>query len=429
MKRLATTCLLLLAAVLCADANWQSRDSNYNVSISTGPHVVSCSYTPITTATQNVAYTGATPSASNGTPAYTFSNTGSLPPSYSISSSTGVISGTDTTYAAYTGIQVIVTDSLSNTANCGSSFTITVSPAFVGMYDVAAASSATWSVWYGLRAFSTALANAGASTTPVMDVRGVVTTTSCTIYLLGDGTGKLDFSTAGAGGVGNQCLLGATTFCTVTNTSCTVSKLYDQTVGLACTSATCNVVQATTANQPTLVMPGNCSFPNSASLPCLRSTTSTMILNSVANFAPNAAAQMTFSAVGNRTVGTGNAYGIKHQCGNGVFTGNAGHWKLLVAGSTTASTPAADAAWHAANGVMQVGTNADILNVDGTEDTASGTPSVSSNIISLALGAASTTFLESEGGFLDNYIASQAVRTNLCANQAAYYGTTAGTYC
>ena len=91
---------------------------------------LSCSYTPITTATYNVAYTGATPSASGGTPAYSFSNTGSaLPTGMSINSSTGVISGTDSTDsggAVYAGIQVTVTDNVSATANCGTSFTITV---------------------------------------------------------------------------------------------------------------------------------------------------------------------------------------------------------------------------------------------------------------------------------------------------------------
>ena len=56
---------------------------------------LACSYTPVTSATYNVAYTGATPSASGGTPAYVFSNTGSLPPGFTINTSTGVISGTD----------------------------------------------------------------------------------------------------------------------------------------------------------------------------------------------------------------------------------------------------------------------------------------------------------------------------------------------
>ena len=95
---------------------------------------LSCSYAPVTTATQNVAYTGATPSASGGTPGYTYSETGSLPPGFSLNTGTGVISGTDTGTGTYPGIQLIVTDSASNTANCGSSFTITVSTAACSEY-------------------------------------------------------------------------------------------------------------------------------------------------------------------------------------------------------------------------------------------------------------------------------------------------------
>ena len=95
---------------------------------------------------------------------------------------------------------------------------------YTGPGDIVAATA-----WYGMRAYSAALASGGASTTKAIDVNGMTTTTSCTIFLNGTGTGGLDLTTAGAGGVGNQCLLGATTFCTVTNTACTVTKFYDQT--------------------------------------------------------------------------------------------------------------------------------------------------------------------------------------------------------
>lgn len=89
---------------------------------------LSCSYTPVTSATQGTAYTGATPSASSGTPSYTFSQTGTLPSGLSISSSTGVISGTPSASGSFTSIQVKVTDSTSTVANCGSAFTLTVAP-------------------------------------------------------------------------------------------------------------------------------------------------------------------------------------------------------------------------------------------------------------------------------------------------------------
>jgi hypothetical protein len=131
-----------------------------------------------------------------------------------------------------------------------------VAAAYVGPGDVVASAV----VWHGLRAYSNALANAGASTTPVLDVRGDSTATTCTIFLKGTGTGDLDLTTAGAGGAGNQCLLGATTFCTVTNTGCGVSKVYDQS-GHA-TDAT----QGTAANQPKFIL--NCI----GSLPCLKNT-------------------------------------------------------------------------------------------------------------------------------------------------------------
>lgn len=93
---------------------------------SSGGGALSCSYTPVTTGTQSVAYTGATPSASGGTPAYTFSETGSLPSGLTISSSTGVISGTPSASGTFPTIQVKVTDSVSTVANCGASFTLTI---------------------------------------------------------------------------------------------------------------------------------------------------------------------------------------------------------------------------------------------------------------------------------------------------------------
>ena len=97
-----------------------------------GHGALSCSYTPITTATQSVAYTGATPSTSGGTPAYVYSiSAGTLPTGFSLNTSTGVISGTDSSVETKTGIQLLVTDNVSATANCGGTFTITVSASTV----------------------------------------------------------------------------------------------------------------------------------------------------------------------------------------------------------------------------------------------------------------------------------------------------------
>lgn len=123
MKRIAA--LLLLFLCLPANAYWHSVAQR---AVSTIPGALACSYTPITTGTQSTAYTGATPSASGGTPTYTFSETGTLPGGISINSSTGVISGTPSASGTFPTIQVKVTDSTSTVANCGSSFTLTISP-------------------------------------------------------------------------------------------------------------------------------------------------------------------------------------------------------------------------------------------------------------------------------------------------------------
>lgn len=129
MKKLLAVLALSIGLAAAAHAQLLMRDVG---SGGTGGAVasLSCTYTPVTTATYNVAYTGGTPAASGGTPAYVFSNTGTLPPGFTINTTTGVISGTDVVDsggATYPGIQVSVLDSLSNTANCGTSFTITVS--------------------------------------------------------------------------------------------------------------------------------------------------------------------------------------------------------------------------------------------------------------------------------------------------------------
>ncbi len=396
-----------------------------------GGAALSCSYTPVTAATYKYAYTGATPSGSGGTAPYTFSKTGTLPTGMSLNTSTGVISGTDTadfTGATYASIQVIVTDNVSATANCSTAFTITVAH-YQGPADV----QSGWTAWYGVRAYSYALATGGATTTPVVDVRGPTSGTSCTIYLNGESSEGLDLTTTGVGGVGNQCALGATTFCTVTNSSCTVSKWYDQTAGNGCGAATCNLVQATTANQPTFTMPGSCSYPNSASIACLVSNNASKLLASANNFTPNASKQQTLSVVANRSVGTSTAVTILFTNGSqdGIkATASASTWALLVNGvGGQSSVTASDAAWHAGNGVMQAGANAAIFNLDGTEVTSTNTPGTTAGAPQAINGASSTTIEAAEVGFLDNFIASQTLRTNLCKNQVTEYGTTAGTHC
>jgi hypothetical protein len=86
------------------------------------------SYTPVTSATNGTPYTGATPTTTGGTTPYVYSNTGTLPAGTTLNTSTGVISGTPTTTATYSGIVLTATDA-NGIAHASSSFTITVAPA------------------------------------------------------------------------------------------------------------------------------------------------------------------------------------------------------------------------------------------------------------------------------------------------------------
>lgn len=131
MKRLCIIAGLLLALVAPASAQFTGGNSFGTpgfTAIKAAGASLACSYTPVTTGTQGTAYTGATPSASGGTPAYTFSETGTLPGGLSISSSTGVISGTPTANGSFPTIQVKVTDSTSTVVNCGALFTLVIAP-------------------------------------------------------------------------------------------------------------------------------------------------------------------------------------------------------------------------------------------------------------------------------------------------------------
>lgn len=85
------------------------------------------SYSPVTGATQNSAYAGATPSTSGGTATYVYSiSAGTLPTGLSLSSSTGIISGTPTVIQTASGLVLTVTDA-NGVSDSSSSFSIAVS--------------------------------------------------------------------------------------------------------------------------------------------------------------------------------------------------------------------------------------------------------------------------------------------------------------
>lgn len=84
------------------------------------------SYTPVTAATLNSLYTGATPSTSGGTAPYVYSITaGTLPTGTVLNTTSGVILGTTTVTGTFSGIVLTVTDANSVT-DASSAFAVTV---------------------------------------------------------------------------------------------------------------------------------------------------------------------------------------------------------------------------------------------------------------------------------------------------------------
>ena len=384
---------LLLAGFVClgqSSAYWQSRDSNYNVSIvSSG--ALACSYTPIQTATQSVLYTGATPSASGGTPSYTYSiSAGSISP-FTLNTGTGIISGTDSSVETLTGIQLTVTDSLSNTANCGSTFQIAVSSAYTGPGDIQ-----TFSGWYSLYHCYNAAYSGN-----VADV-----------YAPSDASHTL--ITCSAGGTINETLQSLATTCAV---SCTLKTLTNQV-----NPGTYDLVQATSGSRFLVLL--NCV---NTSLPCiLGTTTAGTSMASASNFTP-ATGVVSFVWVAYRTSSSpDDALRVIEENGStsnrSSISSNANTWAGTGGTSGSVTATANEKAWHAAAFVMNGASS--LVNIDGgSDETGTATGSTSAEAPTLERTSFFfDTFHFAEMGFVDNVVISSGKRTSLCKNEADYYG-------
>lgn len=278
------------------------------------------------------------------------------------------------------------------------------SGAYSGPGDIVA--GAQW--WGGLRAYNSTLANAGATTTPVIDVMGSTTGTGCTIYLKGDGTGDLDFTTAGPGAVGHQCLLGATTFCTSTNVSCTVSKFYDQTTN------TIGVSNGTAANQPTLAF--NCL----GSLPCLTFNGTSSSLTETGF--PDTQEPMTVAAVSKNT-DTGSQRelyndGSSHAIG---YQNSSTNQFWIFAGAVLAQT-ASSGVSHSTVGVFNGASS--VVYVDNVSNSGSAGTNTGGTMRFVGSGSG-VEFLNGSvneiGEWFSAFSSGQA--GNMCHNQFTYWGT------
>src|ERR1039458_10844471 len=101
-NRIARAALFIaIATAAMAPARADPNDGIWGGNRGGGNRALAMSYAPITWGTYNVVYTGTTPYTTGGTSPYTYSiQAGTLPTGIALNTSTGVISGTDSTGSA-----------------------------------------------------------------------------------------------------------------------------------------------------------------------------------------------------------------------------------------------------------------------------------------------------------------------------------------
>jgi hypothetical protein len=208
----------------------------------------------------------------------------------------------------------------------------------------------------------------------------------------------------------------ATAHCAAT--SCFVAKAYALAGALACGGASCDVVQATPANQPSWVF--NC---NGTPRPCIQSANSTTILlASVNNFTP-AGTVISLHYVGSRAVGT---VGSPVVGSAGTVTGSrlnftsANLIALTGAASGLTQRAAADGAYHVVTGVVNSASSA--LYVDGGGQTGTAVGNTTAGLPSFCRGQAAVTIQCVEGGIIDAVALTQAQAEALNAGARSAYG-------
>lgn len=276
-----------------------------------------------------------------------------------------------------------------------------VTSSYVGPGD-----QTTFTAWYSCgQAYNGAYAAGGGL---ACNLRNTISNEQCDFAFVAAGTlGVAQSCTASSNGVS------ATTFCTG---GCEATEMYDETGGGR------HLVQATTAAQPPIVF-GVLGIGN---LPTLVWANATVTMSSSGNFTP-ATGVASFVAVADRSAGTGQVRMISENgtlaVNNNQFAsanGSANAWSILGPSSSFNAT-AADAAAHVGVGVLNGASS--VINIDGTETTGTATGNTVADPVFFRGGGASTTMEVAEMGFTDNVAFSPTVRTNLCHNMRARYGT------
>lgn len=295
-------------------------------------------------------------------------------------------------------------------------------------------SGANWTTAWPLFAFTSAKAHAGATSVPVVNVIGETTSTSCTIYLKGDGTPDVDLTTSGGGGVGHQCVGGARTFCSVTNSRCDVTNVTDATGGGQDCSQIIGVLYLA-LDQPST---GKIAIDSGV----FSSETNWCLATNAITPATGLVSLAAFGRQENSTCPTfcGKALiMVEIDAGQALEMGsNAGQWTTTTGADHAVEATAAVNQWHSGVGIVNGVTNGGVLSIDGNEFT--GGPAVSYPFISSEhpfaftnnnynVGTGTHTY-GSFAAFADNVQWSQTQRQQICHALYTIEGQiTPGTFC
>ena len=257
-------------------------------------------------------------------------------------------------------------------------------------------------VWYGFRAYSSAVASGG--TQKVTNIRRSSDNHTCDLLIATTG-GLGNTANCSTGGDNGQT---AASFCASTN--CWVATTYDQSGGNNCSGSPCDLSQATAANQPQFLQTG-CS---SGSLPCMQRTVGAAA--SVSGTAPAQTAPQSFSAVWDLYNAANSDFVCASQTTPNGFNVASGAARVLGSGGGPSGT-AANSAWHAVTGVLSGASS--FVNVDGTQTTGSTTNRTTS--ADFYWGGNGALVDMSECGMWAGALTNTQAN-NLYANQHVYWG-------
>lgn len=288
-----------------------------------------------------------------------------------------------------------------------------VAAAYVGPGDVIGSASMFWSC---ARAYNAAYATSNGKL--------------CNIRRTSDGhTCDLLAATTGAPGVIGNCSTGGDNGSTLTTwlnaTTGFVVTAYDQTAGGNC-GGSCDVTQATSANQPQILTSGCATVTGGAY--CMKFTAaSSMQLISTGSAAISQASGISEEVVAEAT-SSASVYGVlvadtTNNLGMYFHLTGANLLGLFINGGSFSQT-ATDAAAHAGVGAVTAAGTSSVMNVDGSENTGTlGTLGFNGHAV---LGSFNG------GDYLDGQISEAGVwvgtwsagqRTSMCHNPTVYYGT------